>query len=125
MADIIIQEYFDAGRQVLEEQEIVDVNETTQSTVWRGRASLPPSNVQKDVLVYQAKSPDGHVMYRAIPAKCPHQGADLSEDPLKPDGNVYCHLHRRPICVFSEYNFAFDVKREGSRFFLISKPNQQ
>lgn len=121
MTTIILQECFKAGSQIAEEQLILSVSKTAQENVWRGEAKLPPANLQKEILIYKAQTPEGEVIYRAIPAKCPHQGANLSDDPLKPDGNVYCHLHRRPICVFSEYNFAFDVRRNLDQFYLVTQ----
>lgn len=71
----------------------------------------------KKVLIFVQKLSDGKTEYRAIPAKCPHQGADISQDELKADGNVYCSLHHRPICVYSEYTYL--VEKRASKYFIV------
>ncbi|GHF93664.1 Rieske 2Fe-2S domain-containing protein [Thalassotalea marina] len=116
---MIIKQYFSAGGRISAEQQVMQIQDTNQNNVWRGRAILPPANLEKDILIYQATTEQGETKYRAVPAKCPHQGVDLVDDVLKEDGNVYCHLHKRPICIFSEYNFGFDVVKRDEQFYLI------
>lgn len=116
---MIIKQFFSAGGRLSTEQKVTQIRDTRQPNVWRGRAVLSPANLEKDILIYQAITENGEFKYRAIPAKCPHQGVDLAEDKLKDDGNVYCHLHKRPICVFSEYNNGFDVLKREETFYLI------
>jgi nitrite reductase/ring-hydroxylating ferredoxin subunit len=114
-----IKEYFPAGGQTKDEIEITNVSNTNKIGVFVGRAILPLSKVEKDVVIYCQTLGNGCSEYRAISAKCPHQGADISQDELKPDGNVYCSLHRRPICVFSEYNYAYLVEKRADKFFIV------
>ncbi|WP_286232668.1 Rieske 2Fe-2S domain-containing protein [Thalassotalea sediminis] len=116
--DALIQ-YFPAGGVVDHDIEIFDAVKLSSNTnsVWRANAALPPAHVEKAILIFELEDGE-HREYRAIPAKCPHQGADLSNDTLKKDGNVYCHLHKRPICVFSEYNYAFNVEKRGDNFVI-------
>ncbi|WP_158089080.1 Rieske (2Fe-2S) protein [Cognaticolwellia mytili] len=113
-----IKEYFPPGGLAKVESEITDITYTDRNDVILGQATLPLSNVAKKVAIYCRKLDNGKMEYRAVSAKCPHQGADISQDELKPDGNVYCSLHRRPICIFSEYNYAYLVEKRGEKFFI-------
>lgn len=109
--------YFPAGGKAPSEIEISEVLPTKQEGVLMGIAALPPAATPKKVLIYMLED-EGVTELRAIPAMCPHQGADISGDILKNDGNVYCHLHKRPICVFSEYNYSFMVEQRQEQFFI-------
>jgi nitrite reductase/ring-hydroxylating ferredoxin subunit len=115
----MIKKYFPAGGQAQVEIEITDISYTDRNDVILGKAILPLSSVAKNVVVYRQTLDNGKTEYRTISAKCPHQGADISQDELKPDGNVYCSLHRRPICIFSEYNYAYLVEKRGDKFVII------
>ncbi len=111
--------YFSAGGKTNEEIEITDISFTDRPNVILGRAILPLSKLEKNVVIYGQTVADGQVEYRTISAKCPHQGADISQDELKADGNVYCSLHHRPIGVFSEYNYAYLVEKRADKFFIV------
>jgi nitrite reductase/ring-hydroxylating ferredoxin subunit len=115
-----IKEYFPAGGQVQEETEITDLSYTDKTDVIFGRAVLPLSKTEKNVVIYCQTLSNGKVEYRTVSAKCPHQGADISRDELKSDGNVYCSLHQRPICIYSEYNYAYLVEKRAERFFIVA-----
>jgi len=119
MNQINLTAYFPAGGRASDEIEIRQVKATKQENISVGKATLPLSAVEKDVLIYQLNLESGANEYRAISAKCPHQGADISHDELKKDGNVYCSLHRRPICIFSEYNHAYLVEKRGEQYFIV------
>ena len=114
-----IKAYFPAGGQTHEEIEMTDICYTDRVDVIFARAILPPSKLVKEMVIYYQKLPNGKDEYRTISAKCPHQGADISQDELKADGNVYCSLHRRPICIFSEYNYAYLVEKREDKFFIV------
>lgn len=115
-----IDTYYVAGGKSNEEIEILSITPTKQEGVWRGRATLPGGYVEKDLVIYQLTNKENEIEYRTVPAQCPHQGADISNDKLNKDGNVYCSLHRRPICVFSEYNQAFLVEKRAEGFFIMA-----
>lgn len=112
--------YYSAGGTSDQEVEILSIKPTKREGVWRGRVTLPAGYVEKDVVIYQLTNRENVIEYRTVPAQCPHQGADISNDKLNKDGNVYCSLHRRPICVFSEYNQAFLVEKRHERFFIVA-----
>jgi nitrite reductase/ring-hydroxylating ferredoxin subunit len=116
---LTIKEYFPAGGQAHTEIEITDISYTSRENVILGRTMLPLSKVAKDVVIYCQILANGRIEYRTVSAKCPHQGANISQDELKADGNVYCSLHRRPICIYSEYNYAYLVEKRGDKFFII------
>ncbi|MGB1263526.1 MAG: Rieske 2Fe-2S domain-containing protein [Cognaticolwellia sp.] len=119
MTLLTLKEYFPAGGQAHENVEIHDITQSDRADVFFGRAILPPSTLAKDVVIYGQTLANGNKEYRTISAKCPHQGADISQDLLKGDGNVYCSLHKRPICIFSEYNYAFLVEKRDDKFFIV------
>ena len=119
MNNIDLKQYFPAGGRCSVEIEISQITITKRAGVLRGRAILPLTKVEKEVVIYQLVNANEDIEYRTISAKCPHQGADISGDELKIDGNVYCSLHRRPICIFSEYNFAYLVEKRGEQYFII------
>jgi len=123
MNKIELTVYYPAGGQVDKEIEINTVTTTKQDNVLSGMALLPLSAIEKPVVIYQLILAGGDIEYRAISAKCPHQGADISADKLKADGNVYCSLHRRPICIFSEYNYAYPVEKRGKRYYIVVNSN--
>lgn len=110
-------EYFPCGGITDHEIVVFDVKQLKRSNKWLAQAILPPAKNAKSILIYRLGQGE-QAEYRAIPAKCPHQGADLTDDELKHDGNVYCHLHKRPICVFSEYNYAFKVVKRENQFVI-------
>ncbi|MDO6427313.1 Rieske 2Fe-2S domain-containing protein [Thalassotalea sp. 1_MG-2023] len=110
-------QYFPCGGVIDHEVPVFDVKPLKQNNAWNAIATLPPANTAKAIIIYCLGEGE-EAEYRTIPAKCPHQGADLSHDELKHDGNVYCHLHKRPICVFSEYNYAFNVIKRDNKFVI-------
>ena len=124
MTMLTIKEYFPAGAQTTQEIEIFDVVKTERADVWLGEAIIPPGKITKKIVIYRQKLANGKYEYRTISAKCPHQGADISADELRPDGNVYCSLHRRPICIFSEYNYAYLVEKRERKFFIVKNSHQ-
>lgn len=113
-----ITTYFPAHGKTEGEIEIESVKPAPIENTWVGHALLPGAEIKRKVVIYQATLPNGETDLRAVPARCPHQGYDISYDDLKEDGNVYCTLHKRPICVYSEFNQAFTVKREAERWFI-------
>ena len=84
--------YFSVGGKTNEEIEITDISFTDRPNVILGRAILPLSKLEKNVVIY---------------------GQTLA------DGNVYCSLHHRPIGVFSEYNYAYLVEKRADKFFIV------
>jgi nitrite reductase/ring-hydroxylating ferredoxin subunit len=115
-----LKQFVPAGGKALQDIKITDVNPTNRADVYVGMAVLPSTESKQKVVIYQLTLEDGSEDLRAISASCPHQGADISRDELKPDGNVYCSLHKRPICIYSKYNQAYAVvKREGQ--YIIEK----
>ena len=128
MEQITLKQYYPSGGKVVGEIAINNVEATVKGGVFIGQAKLPShlsaalsnqNEVQK-VVIYQLTLTDGSIDYRCIPAACPHQGADITLDLLKPDGNVYCALHRRPICLYSEYNQAFNVEKREDQYFIVN-----
>lgn len=115
--------YFPAGGKADKEVEITHISYTDRADVIFGRTTLPLSTRETDVVIYSQLLENGTIEYRTVSAKCPHQGADIRQDELKADGNVYCSLHRRPICIFSEYNYAFLVQKRADKFFIIKSEN--
>lgn len=113
-----VNHYFPAAGQSAVEIDISEVKPAQLSNVWVGRVQLPDTDKERKVVIYQAELPDGTIDKRVVPAACPHQGYDISYDELKADGNVYCTLHKRPICIYSEYNQAFNVVNEGERWYI-------
>lgn len=111
--------YFPAGGKASEEIAITDITYSDSAGVIFGRARLPPSTLEKTVVIHGQTLANGNTEYRTISAKCPHQGADISRDELKDDGNVYCSLHRRPIGIFSEYNYAYLTEKRADEFFIV------
>lgn len=116
---LTLDSYYPAGGETAQEIAIIDVKPTAREDVLSGMAKLPYASVEKPVVIYCQTLANGQVEYRAVSAQCPHQGADISQDPLKSDGNVYCSLHRRPICIFSEYNHAYLVEKRADKYFIV------
>ncbi|MGK2232248.1 MAG: nitrite reductase/ring-hydroxylating ferredoxin subunit [Colwellia sp.] len=116
---LTLDKYYPAGGQVADEIKLADLKTTQREDVLFAMAKLPYSSTEKPVVIYRQLLANGEIEYRTISAKCPHQGADISLDELKPDGNVYCSLHRRPICIFSEYNRAYLTVKRGDDFYII------
>lgn len=119
MNEITLNAIYPAMCKVPDEIEIKNVKETNQQHVLSGEADLPCSPNSNAVLIFVYTLEDGRVDYRVVSAKCPHQGADITNDELKADGNVYCAWHRRPICVYGEYNDAYPVEKRDDKFFLV------
>ena len=117
MKQIELRRYFPTGGKSSETIEITDIKHGHD--IITGRAKLPLTEAEQKVIIYQLQLDNGNVDMRVIPAACPHQGYDLSDDRLKADGNVYCSWHRRPICVYSEHNLAFSVEQQGDKFFIL------
>ena len=116
---LTLDSYYPAGGRVDKEIPIIDIQLTEQAGVLLGMAKLPSASAEKPVLIYRQTLVNGTTEYRTVSAKCPHQGADISHDKLKADGNVYCSLHRRPICIFSEYNHAYLTEKRAEEFFIV------
>lgn len=119
MKKIELKQYYSAGGKSGREVMIAEVTKTAKDNVWFGHAILPTASEEQKVVIYQLELENGDFDYRTIPARCPHQGADITDDELKADGNVYCAWHRRPICVYSEYNQAFPVEKRAEQFIII------
>ncbi len=98
--------------------EITNIKTTKLDGVWTGHAILPEEDCLSKIVIYAVIKEDESIDYRAISAYCPHQHYDISKEPLKEDGNIYCSLHRRPICIYSEYNMAYPVTKNGNDFIL-------
>ena len=121
MSNLSLKQFFPAGGLSNKIIEIKDVKTTTNnSDVLTGITILPNTTIEQKVVIYHSLTELGESDYRAISASCPHQGADISRDELKDDGNVYCSLHKRPICVFSKFNQALSVEKRGSKYFILS-----
>ncbi|WP_440875367.1 Rieske 2Fe-2S domain-containing protein [Thalassotalea sp. PLHSN55] len=110
--------FYPAGAKSATEIAISNVEQTSREDVFIGYAVLPSSTTTEKVVIYQLLLDDNSEDLRLISARCPHKGADISQDPLKADGNVYCSIHRRPICIYSEYNQAYSVSKRGQSFFI-------
>lgn len=118
MKEIELEHYYPAGGKTEIEIEIKSVESTKRDDVFIGVAVLPLSTREKKVVIYQLVLADNSIELRAVSAHCPHQAADISHDKLNQDGNVYCSLHRRPICIFSEYNQAYSVEKRAEQYFI-------
>lgn len=92
---------------------------TLRAGVLIGMAKLPFASTEKPVVIYGQTLASGNKEYRTVSAQCPHQGADISRDELNVDGNVYCSLHRRPICIYSEYNQAYLTEKRGDDYVIL------
>lgn len=117
---LTLDTYYPAGGQVTQEIKLLDVKLTQREDVLFAMARLPYASAEKPVVIYRQLLANGETEYRTIPAKCPHQGADISYDELKSDGNIYCSLHGRPICIFSEYNRSYLTVKRADEFFIVT-----
>lgn len=117
---LTLNTYYPAGGQVTQEIKLVDVKPTQRKDVLFAMGKLPYASAEKPVVIYSQILANGAIEYRTISAKCPHQGADISQDELNSDGNIYCSLHRRPIGVFSEYNRAYLTVKRENEFFIVT-----
>jgi len=115
-----LQQFFPAGGVVNQEINITEVKNTARDDVFVGKAVLPFTESEQKIVIYQVTLENGQYDLRAISASCPHQGADISRDELKADGNVYCSLHRRPICIYSKFNQAYAVTKRDDKFIILS-----
>lgn len=113
-----LKEFFPAGGVSNKEVVITQLKVTANQHVATGLAILPTTETEQKIVLYTLILENGEVDYRAVSALCPHQGADISRDTLKVDGNVYCSLHKRPICIYSKYNQAFKVIKRDSQFVI-------
>lgn len=120
MSNIILKTLFPAGGVSNNTIEILNVKDTNNADVLTGTAILPATTEAQKVVIYRVVNELGQDDYRAISALCPHQGADITRDELKQDGNVYCSLHKRPICIFSKFNEAFTVEKSDDKYFIMS-----
>lgn len=111
--------YFAAGGRSDKEILLTNVVASERDGVLFARGKLPYASEEKPVVIYSQLLGNGEREYRTISAKCPHQGADISHDPLKADGNVYCSIHRRPIGIFSEYNHAYLTQKRDDGFYIL------
>ena len=116
---ITLSRYYPAGGRAEQEIKIINIKPTERADVLTAMAKLPYASVEKPVVIYAQTLANGEKEYRTVSAKCPHQGADISGDELKADGNVYCSLHRRPICIFSEYNHAYLTEKRADDFYIV------
>ena len=116
---ITLNKYYPAGGRTEQEINVIGVKSTERPDVFLAMAKLPYASVEKPVVIYRQTLADGEIEYRTVSAKCPHQGADISRDALKADGNVYCSLHGRPICIFSEYNHAYLTVKRADKFVIV------
>lgn len=114
-----LKHYFPAGGKVEMDSEITQIKEI-RANVYTGQAIFEGASQSEKVVIFSQELNEGIIDYRAVPAKCPHQGADISNDPVKADGNLYCSLHRRPICIYSEYNQAYLVEKREGRYFITA-----
>lgn len=129
MNEITLKSFYPAIGKVNNDIEITNVQTTKQPHVLSGNAVLPCSEKSNKVLIFIYALPNdenngessGKNDYRVVPALCPHQGADITNDELKADGNVYCSWHRRPICIYGEYNDAYPVEKRGEQYFIVCK----
>lgn len=113
-----LKQFFPAGGVVNEDISISDVRPTNRDDVLVGQAILPLSESVQKIVIYKVDLDNALEDLRAVSASCPHQGADISRDELKPDGNVYCSLHRRPICIYSKYNQAYAVIKRDEQYVI-------
>ena len=107
MNNIQLTSLYPAAGKSSNEIAITAINNTQREYVWVGKAFSPITGVEEEFMIYQLQLNNGNIDYRAVPAKCPHQ-----------DGNVYCSLHRRPICLYSEYNNAYAVIKRNGVFYI-------
>lgn len=114
-----LTQYYPPGQTAPTPVEITNVTPATIENTWIGFALMPDAEKVRKVVIYALTLTSGEEEYRVVPAACPHQGYDISYDKLKNDGNVYCTLHRRPICIYSENNHAYEAKIENNRYYLI------
>jgi len=114
-----LQQFFPAGGVTQNDIDIFEVKPTSNNNVLVGQAILPLTDSLQKVVIYQIILDDGSIDLRAISALCPHQGADISRDVLKADGNVYCSLHKRPICIYSKFNQAYAVAKRGTQYVIL------
>lgn len=115
-----LKHFFTAGGVAKDDINITNVNPTGRDDVFVGHAILPSTTLEQKVVIYQVTLADGSEDLRAVSAACPHQGADISRDELKTDGNVYCSLHKRPICIYSKYNQAYPVVNRNGNYIITS-----
>ena len=116
---LILDSYYPPGGRSEKEIKTFEITPTDRADFLHGIAKLPYASDAKPVVIYRQTLASGKVEYRTVSAKCPHQGADITRDELKTDGNVYCSLHRRPICIFSEYNQAYVVEKRADEFIIV------
>lgn len=120
MKQIELKVYYPAGGKSPENVKVTNVEVASKEDVFIGKAVLPHLSGEQKIIIYSLALENGTIDYRAIPALCPHQGADLTNDQVKADGNVYCSLHRRPICLYSEYNQAYAVEKKNDTFLILA-----
>lgn len=120
MSNVTLKTLFPAGGVSSNTIEILNIKKTSNADVLAGLAILPATTEEQKVVIYHVVNELGQDDYRAISAFCPHQGADITRDELKHDGNVYCSLHKRPICIFSKFNQAFAVEKIDDKYFIIA-----
>ena len=84
---------------------------------WIGELQLPGrSDGPTEVLVIAA----GDTGW-ALPARCPHEGHDLSECPLDEDGRLVCPAHGMTLHTQGPACDAYPVRRLGSDFFALPR----
>ena len=118
MNNLTLNVFYPAAGQSDSEVIINQIKDTQLQGVKVGIALSPLTGVEEEFVIYQLDHKHKMTDYRAVPARCPHQGANISNDGVKADDNVYCSLHRRPICIYSEYNNAYAVIKRGNNFYI-------
>ena len=86
MNQIELKVYYPAGGKSSQDIVITSVEVTSKDNVFIGKAVLPHLSDEQKVIIYILELSDGRIDYRTIPARCPHQGADITNDALKSDG---------------------------------------
>lgn len=76
---------------------------------WHARVQFPDRRHPTEILIFaRAASLTG------VRARCPHEGHDLSEVPLDPDGRLVCPRHSLPIGVYGTPCAGFYVQRRDN-----------
>ncbi|NTS78102.1 Rieske 2Fe-2S domain-containing protein [Catenovulum sp. SM1970] len=113
----MLDKFFPAMGQSAKAILVDKVQATKNPDVLKGKAILPGTDHETKVLIYLYLQ-GANLDMRLISAYCPHQGYDLTKEQLKNDGNIYCSLHRRPICIYSEHNQAYKVEKRGEDYYI-------
>jgi diguanylate cyclase (GGDEF)-like protein/PAS domain S-box-containing protein len=66
--------------------------DTADPPRWRGRVRWPGESRPVDILIFRVGSE-----FRALPARCPHEGYDLSRCPLLHGNTLVCPMHGQRV----------------------------